>query len=1154
METRLSRFCDAIIEAGWLAALIIVPLFFNVYSSRVFEPDKIGVLRSIAIVMAGAWLVRTVEAGFPGEPEQPFTARLQAFVRTPLVLPTMLVVLAYLISTALSIAPRISLWGSYPRLQGTFSTFSYIVIFLLVLGHLRRRAQLDRIIFAIIVTSLPIALYGILQHYNLDPLPWGGDVSTRISANMGNPIFVAAYYLMAFFLTLERLIYTFGRLMTEDEGTGPETILAGCYLFILAVLTVAIVFTQSRGPWLGWAGGMYVFILLGLVSLRQRSTENILVPGIVLAFGLGILWIVLALLGIAFIGSKGFLIGAALGLAATFLIYMASAVARRGWSWLWLSWLVLAVTGMGFLGAFNLGTSQTFRELQELPYIGNLGRVLEMDRGTGRVRALIWEGTAKMVVPHESLIYPDGHRDPIGPIRPLVGYGPEAMWVAFNPFYPPDLAHLESRNASPDRSHNETFDSLVITGYLGFAAYFFLFASIFYYALRWLGLLVTAVDRTIFISLALIGGILGAVIPIVLEGTLRLIGVGIPVGFILGFVIFVTIAAVRARGAVVTNLHPTRMLFVVALLSTVVAHFIEINFGIAIAATRTYFWILAGILVVIGTGRLALTPEEESQVSKGTAEAPPMVTKERPKQRRSKRGRQREAASRARGLPDWGAGRMDPIWPYVFIGGLVMLVLAWNYVINQGQLTNTLDIFWRSLTTTIPPGGQSPVSSAAILWLILFTALVGTLMAVAGQSREGRLPRWRRHALLYSLVSGLIFLLFGLWQAHSLRFAIIDSFETLTAQADTAANHILRFYWGSCLMGLAVAFTIWAVRSRQNLPLARRLWASALASIVAIVAVVFIIITRNVNIVRADIYYKQGLAHDSARQYGLSSFLYSTAIAVTPDEDYYDLFLGRALLEQARRAQDTPRQLPEDLSARDARSLSPQWVAQAGQEDLLNAALVVLHHARDLNPLNTDHTANLGRLYRAWGELTADPDERMAKFQQASEFYRQAALLSAHAAHLQNEWAIVYMRMGELEQAETHLARSLELDQEYDQTYFWLGELAQVRGEWVTAEEAYTQALAINPNLLEAFTALAGVYSQQGNLTEAINALTEVVLINPGDVSARYNLAILYQRIGDLSQALSHAQLAWERSPESQREPIGQLITNIQQQLDNSGG
>ena len=38
MLTRIAVFCDKLLEAGWLAALIVTPLFFNVYSSRVFEP------------------------------------------------------------------------------------------------------------------------------------------------------------------------------------------------------------------------------------------------------------------------------------------------------------------------------------------------------------------------------------------------------------------------------------------------------------------------------------------------------------------------------------------------------------------------------------------------------------------------------------------------------------------------------------------------------------------------------------------------------------------------------------------------------------------------------------------------------------------------------------------------------------------------------------------------------------------------------------------------------------------------------------------------------------------------------------------------------------------------------------------------------------
>ena len=119
METRLSRICDAIIEAGWLAALIVTPLFFNTFSNRVFEPDKLHLLRSIALVMAVAWLVQLLDSGFRRQPGGPgLWSRLRA---TPLVLPTLVLVISYLLSTALSVVPRISFFGSYVRMQGTFT-------------------------------------------------------------------------------------------------------------------------------------------------------------------------------------------------------------------------------------------------------------------------------------------------------------------------------------------------------------------------------------------------------------------------------------------------------------------------------------------------------------------------------------------------------------------------------------------------------------------------------------------------------------------------------------------------------------------------------------------------------------------------------------------------------------------------------------------------------------------------------------------------------------------------------------------------------------------------------------------------------------------------------------------------------------------------
>ncbi len=121
---------------GWLAAIVVVPLFFNIYSSRVFEPDKLTTLRSIAIMMALAWLVKWFEERGNPLRDQKLTWR------TPLVIPTLILVVIYMISSALSVAPRTSLLGSYQRLQGTYTTFSYIVVFFMILQGMRTRAQI----------------------------------------------------------------------------------------------------------------------------------------------------------------------------------------------------------------------------------------------------------------------------------------------------------------------------------------------------------------------------------------------------------------------------------------------------------------------------------------------------------------------------------------------------------------------------------------------------------------------------------------------------------------------------------------------------------------------------------------------------------------------------------------------------------------------------------------------------------------------------------------------------------------------------------------------------------------------------------------------------------------------------------------------------
>src|SRR5438270_2704623 len=147
MLTRLGYIADRILEMGWLAAAVLAPLFFNVYSSRVFEPDKISLIRSIALIMAVAWLVKLFEGGFralsqsnaPLRSRQGLNAAMQGaaesglpswlgFLRVPMVIPVLTYALVYLVTSLFSVTPEATWLGSYQRLQGTFSQYSYMII------------------------------------------------------------------------------------------------------------------------------------------------------------------------------------------------------------------------------------------------------------------------------------------------------------------------------------------------------------------------------------------------------------------------------------------------------------------------------------------------------------------------------------------------------------------------------------------------------------------------------------------------------------------------------------------------------------------------------------------------------------------------------------------------------------------------------------------------------------------------------------------------------------------------------------------------------------------------------------------------------------------------------------------------------------------
>ena len=1134
MHTKLSRICDAIIEAGWLAALVVAPLFFNTFSNRVFEPDKIHLVRSIALLMAAVWLVQLIDGGLHGEAgEGGLWTRMRSI---PLVVPTLILVASYLLSTALSLVPRISFFGSYVRLQGTFTFLSYVLIFGAILTHLRTRAQVNRLLHAVIITSLPIAIYGIIQNAGLDPLPWGGDVIERVAANMGNSIFVAAYLIMAVFLTLERLLNSLAGLLRTENSSLADALRAGAYLFVVIVQLIAIVYTQSRGPQLGLAAGLYVFLLLGLLLLAR--------------------W------------------GAAQERGPAFLRWLSTHV--RG---LWSALIGLTIAGLIFLVVLNI-PGGPLKGVCQVRYVSRTCTLFSLSEGTNAVRALIWEGVIEMMSPHAPLETPDGQPDAFNVLRPLVGYGPESLWVAFNRFYPAELGRFEARNASPDRSHNETFDSLARGGLIQFAAEIFLFTSVFYYALRWLGLIRDRRSRNQFIAFLIAGGALGVSLPLIFDRSLRLAGIGLPAGLIAGLILYVTVDLLASRRVLTERPRaagtPQQQLLMLALFSAIVAHFVEVHFGLAIVSTLTHFWALAGVLVALGMGWVI--SEEAAATAPGPVVparlTPTSAEHAAPPKRKGSDGKQRPAGqAKDRRSPQptqvppararEGRNALAALAPFAAIIAIISVVFVWDYTINQSDAVAPFAVLWDAFTTRRTD--LQVVRSSMLLVMVLFTWLIGGIIAI-GEAREGAKCRFSAvaGALLYFGAAAIVFLVYGLIHAASLDLGDLEGLAVF----DHIASHIVVFDAVLLLLVLALAASITLARSEPwPQRFARRTAISAGVGVVLAGLAIFLITTLNIRSVQADTYYKQGLGYESAGQWEGSVILYREAGRLQPQEDYYYLFLGRALLQLSDVAQPGAAVLPVDLSnvqTDELLQLVDRGIQAANREDIFRAAHAALVGAQRLNPLNTDHTANLARLHRAWAFANAataaenNSSSRLAEILatepakvdqthllQSLDYFQQALTLSPNNAGLWNELATLQYIQGDLAAAQKTLETSLGVDDRYYPTHMLLGDVLTAGGDVQGALAAYQQAAQISPKNLGVLSALGVAGAEAGDSQTSIDAFQRIIALETPTLAGL--TAQLDRLNADVAAAGGYENL--EGTATSRRVTLEQQIATHQRQL-----
>jgi len=253
LDTRIVKICDRINELLLYLVMISVPLFFIILTRDQFELPKLTIFRILTWLMLAVWGIRII------------AARRLNFRNTPLDLPILVWAGLQILTTIITVSRFVSYRGEYENFRGLLTVLNYVVFYYIAVNFIRTRAQINRLLFVILLSGLFTTIYGIAQFFGIDFIAWNPTSITpgRYFSTLGNPNFLAAYLAMVMPLLIIFFI--------ESTSWFRRILFFICFI----VMFTALMGTWSRGGFLGLLAALAILAIFGLMrAYRNLKTQT----------------------------------------------------------------------------------------------------------------------------------------------------------------------------------------------------------------------------------------------------------------------------------------------------------------------------------------------------------------------------------------------------------------------------------------------------------------------------------------------------------------------------------------------------------------------------------------------------------------------------------------------------------------------------------------------------------------------------------------------------------------------------------------------------------------------------------------------------------------------------------------------------------------